>query len=348
MKLILKAIQKDDVMLQKPFNYCSIKITATMIAALLLTSCAHFLGHSSSSSSSASQSACETNIYLRRYGCSLSRVEQAAESGDPDAEYALGYMYYYGINTVKDTQTAKLWIRRAAEQGQPLAQRANRMFEGGHKSKRSHHLQQPGRGGSSRGGSSRYQKQTHVDKLNSRVPEKSLNEHLPGYNANKSADKKHKSALDALKKPDEPSANNQPTSSQHQNNEKKSNETLPQSQSQAPKNSSLAGARRALSSTERQLMQVQPSAYTLQLMGSHNLPAIKSFVKRHHLQGKVRYYSALFQGRPWYMLIYGEYPNAADADVAARALPKSLRAMHPWVKSYRAVQQEIKQRRIIS
>ena len=51
-------------------------------------------------------------------------MEQAAEKNDPDAEYALGYMYYNGIGTVSDPDTAYIWIQRAADQGQPLAVKA--------------------------------------------------------------------------------------------------------------------------------------------------------------------------------------------------------------------------------
>ncbi len=67
------------------------------------------------------QSACDNNAYLKQYHCSLEQVEKAAQLNEPDAEYALGYMYYNGIGTVKDTQTAMVWITRAAQQGQPLA-----------------------------------------------------------------------------------------------------------------------------------------------------------------------------------------------------------------------------------
>jgi len=59
-----------------------------------------------------------------KYNCDIERIQAAAEDGDPDAQYALGYMYYYGIDTVKDQQTALLWIKRSAAQGQPLAKKA--------------------------------------------------------------------------------------------------------------------------------------------------------------------------------------------------------------------------------
>ncbi|MBT8506578.1 hypothetical protein B1F79_03355 [Coxiella-like endosymbiont of Rhipicephalus sanguineus] len=72
--------------------------------------------------------ACSHNVFLRKYDCSLSKIELAAERGDPDVQYALGYMYFYGIGTVRNTDAALLWIRRAAAQEQPLAIRATQIL----------------------------------------------------------------------------------------------------------------------------------------------------------------------------------------------------------------------------
>ena len=100
------------------------KIALSLTVLGALTGCAHspkkpFYGVQPSDA--VPEKACENNAYLKQYGCSLQNVEQAAQSNEPDAEYALGYMYYNGIGTVKDTDTAVVWISRAASQGQPLA-----------------------------------------------------------------------------------------------------------------------------------------------------------------------------------------------------------------------------------
>lgn len=71
-----------------------------------------------------SSTTCANNAFLQKYQCSFIKVEQAARAGDPDAQYALGYLYYYGIGTAQDRQTGLLWIRKAAAQGQPVAQEA--------------------------------------------------------------------------------------------------------------------------------------------------------------------------------------------------------------------------------
>jgi DamX protein len=104
--------------------------------SFLLVACAHngAIGADGTSAASAkagnfsNTTACTSNPFLQKYGCALDRVEAAAEQNEPDAEYALGYMYYYGIGTVRDEQTAILWIQRAAGQGQSLAMSAMKVI----------------------------------------------------------------------------------------------------------------------------------------------------------------------------------------------------------------------------
>lgn len=36
--------------------------------------------------------------------------------GLPDAQYGVGYMYYYGLGVAQDTEVGYFWIRRAANQ----------------------------------------------------------------------------------------------------------------------------------------------------------------------------------------------------------------------------------------
>jgi len=59
---------------------------------------------------------------------SVEQLQQAAEAGDPDAQYALGYMYYNGKNVSPDTQMGLNWIKRASVQGQEQAIEAMRLL----------------------------------------------------------------------------------------------------------------------------------------------------------------------------------------------------------------------------
>ncbi len=49
------------------------------------------------------------------------RLKPEADKGQPDAQYAVGYMYYYGTGVVEDRKKAWFYINRAAVAGQPEA-----------------------------------------------------------------------------------------------------------------------------------------------------------------------------------------------------------------------------------
>lgn len=47
-----------------------------------------------------------------------------ASEGNPDAEYAVGYMYYYGYGVSQDRETGIFWMDKAAKKGYAPAQKA--------------------------------------------------------------------------------------------------------------------------------------------------------------------------------------------------------------------------------
>jgi len=52
-----------------------------------------------------------------------------AEKGQRDAQYAVGYMYYYGQGVVEDRKKAWYWINIAARAGQADAIQAVRILQ---------------------------------------------------------------------------------------------------------------------------------------------------------------------------------------------------------------------------
>ncbi|MDX2345873.1 MAG: sel1 repeat family protein [Legionella sp.] len=54
----------------------------------------------------------------QNYRSAFVRLMPEAEKGNCDAQYAVGYMYYYGEGVTEDKKKAKKWITRAAEAGQ--------------------------------------------------------------------------------------------------------------------------------------------------------------------------------------------------------------------------------------
>lgn len=317
-----------------------------------------------------SEQACAGNPFLQKYGCSISRVETAARSGDPDAQYALGYMYYYGIGTVRNPNVAEKWIGRAAQQGQPLARKAQNLLVQGGSMGPMNGGYAPRRRGSS---PSLYQKKTDVTQLNNAAPAAPITNALPGYgNSNRQASQGSTPVLKNLKNTSKsrgnsgaPMQNAGPSSQATMNafvesaqgdTVQSSSNTAPiQPQQQATPQSQVASAPSAISvgsssltSTERSLMKVASYNYTLQLMGSHKRSAVRSFIRRNKLSKQAKVYTTNYQGQKWFMVIYGQYPTLMQADTAAKSLPMALRNLHPWVKPFSIVKKEIRTREIVS
>ncbi len=64
------------------------------------------------------------SFQVQDYRQAFIRLKPEAEKGQPDAQYAVGYMYYYGQGVVEDRKKAWYWITRAAKAGQVDAQQA--------------------------------------------------------------------------------------------------------------------------------------------------------------------------------------------------------------------------------
>ncbi len=71
-----------------------------------------------------------SNFRVEDYRKAFVRLKPEAERGQPDAQYAVGYMYYYGKGVVEDRKKAWFWITAAANAGQPDAKVAAKMLDG--------------------------------------------------------------------------------------------------------------------------------------------------------------------------------------------------------------------------
>jgi TPR repeat protein len=66
----------------------------------------------------------KANFREGNYSTAFEQLKPLAEQGNADAQYALGYMYYYGKGTPINLPLARKWIKAAAAQGQPDASTA--------------------------------------------------------------------------------------------------------------------------------------------------------------------------------------------------------------------------------
>lgn len=58
---------------------------------------------------------------VQDYRHAFIRLKPEAEKGQRDAQYAIGYMYYYGQGVIENRRKACFWITKAAKAGQPEA-----------------------------------------------------------------------------------------------------------------------------------------------------------------------------------------------------------------------------------
>lgn len=61
------------------------------------------------------------SFQVQNYRQAFIRLKPEAIKGQPDAQYAIGYMYYYGQGVTEDRKQACYWIQAAANAGQPDA-----------------------------------------------------------------------------------------------------------------------------------------------------------------------------------------------------------------------------------
>lgn len=83
------------------------------------------------------------------------------------------------------------------------------------------------------------------------------------------------------------------------------------------------------------------SHYTLQLSSASRSDTLNAFARQQKLT-HYQVYQTTRDGKPWYVLISGNYASSAEAKQAIARLPADVQAKKPWVKPVRQVQQDLK------
>lgn len=94
---------------------------------------------------------------------------------------------------------------------------------------------------------------------------------------------------------------------------------------------------------EQYLLALDGSHYLLQVMASSDPSRIQRFVAAHPIP--LYRYSKLNNGRRWYALVHGDYPDQASARRAAAEFAARFGGDAPWVRRVEAVQHEIRSAR---
>jgi len=83
------------------------------------------------------------------------------------------------------------------------------------------------------------------------------------------------------------------------------------------------------------------SHYTLQLSSASRSDTLNAFAKQQNLQ-HFMVYETKRDGKPWYVLVSGNYASSAEAKRAIATLPADVQAKKPWVRPVHQVQQDLK------
>ncbi len=97
-----------------------IAMSIMLICSVMTSSCALFFDKP--------ERTAEYFFERQDYREAFSRLWWPANLGKPRAQYALGYMYFYGLNTPVDHDMARVWFSHAAVQGYEPAKVAMKML----------------------------------------------------------------------------------------------------------------------------------------------------------------------------------------------------------------------------
>lgn len=101
-----------------------------------------------------------------------------------------------------------------------------------------------------------------------------------------------------------------------------------------------APAASSLSAQRERIMSFADNQFTVQLLGASSRSNVEAFVQRNS-ESPLYWFETQNQGRPWYVVIHGNYPSSAAAQSAASGLSGELGRLQPWVRSIGAVQNDI-------
>ncbi len=86
---------------------------------------------------------------------------------------------------------------------------------------------------------------------------------------------------------------------------------------------------------------LDPDSYVIQVFGSHDRGAALRFIRRYKRQDHFAWFETRHRGRPWYVVVYGHYPDRRRARAALARLPASLRKERPWLRRVGEIQQAL-------
>lgn len=95
---------------------------------------------------------------------------------------------------------------------------------------------------------------------------------------------------------------------------------------------------------EAALLKLASTQYTLQLLGTQIENNAIKFIDGLNNKKNVRYFETVYKGKPWFVVIYGEFTNRDAAIASIPNLPAELKDRKPWARSIASVQADIRKK----
>jgi len=95
---------------------------------------------------------------------------------------------------------------------------------------------------------------------------------------------------------------------------------------------------------EAELLAWPAQGYTLQLQGSRAAKSALDFIGRQPDRSNFYYFTTIYKGGPWHVVVYGRYDSREAAMADVNNLPAELRGLRPWARTISGVQADIRKK----
>lgn len=259
-----------------------------ILACFLMQSCA-------SSINTQRLEAGKTSFMAGDFKSAFHQLLPLAAEGVPQAEYGVGYMYYYGYGVTQDTESGIFWMNRAAAAHYAPAIKALAAIEENNikeaEKRKSRNV-------------SATPKINNIHAENTPVT-KELSEDV---------------ILEALNK-------TPPAAPQEHVTAMSQAETTPKAEPVMLKKMSDQ-----IAAVTRPATDFDSKKYTLQILGSYYLSSLKARQAELNLGVPTYIGQTKHNGRDWYILTVGHYPALGNAELAKLDLPKKIKDFNPWIR----------------
>lgn len=251
-----------------------------------------------------------------------------------EAQYAVGYMYYYGLGVEPHKESGLFWINQSAQQMYRPAIRALQIIEKENK--------EPFNAPEKKSIKLRYSENTLAETLKDPDIQKKMAE-VKKANAVETDPLRLAVKLTPENK-EEPSSVDTPKVASKEkvtpeNKEDAVLESLKDLKPSSANKPNIVNKDKVLPKQKEKLNPGLKTAklttkdkFTLQLYGSFKLDDVKQLQSRLKLQKTTYYARTQHDGRDWYVLTYGKYSVPSHAKLAKKDMPVKAQKLNPWVR----------------